>query len=217
MRPDAIPVTPLASRAVLAPEDAKALFGSASLRGSERVDIIRLGEPLATVSVSVGAQTRVETDKAIAITDHKGLRLSGPLGAVAAPEVAPVRSRLVAPSALRRAWGLGETGTLVLGPIALSLPIEDGTTLGLFVEHTLWVGAGSPATARWVAGLDLGIEAPREAPASGASRPLTVPRRVVTETDVRQAMLRRQRLTIRPDQIVTPAAASLAREHGVFA
>ncbi len=213
MRPDAIPVTPLATHATLSPEDAQVLFGSASLRGSERVDLVRLGEPLASVAVALASRTRLETDALIAITDNA--RLVGPLGAVAAPEAVQVCSRLVAPAALARAWGLGETGSVVLGPLAMALPVETGAALGVHIEQSLWIGAGRPQTARWVAGLDLGITMP-VTPEESAG-PQSIPRRVVTENDVRQAILHRQRLALRPDQIVTPAAQSLAREHGVFA
>lgn len=42
-------------------------------------------------------------------------------------------------------------------------------------------------------------------------------RRVITENDVRQAILRGQKIRIEPGVIVTPAARDLGRQHGVFA
>ena len=215
MKPDAIPVRPLASQAALSPEAARALFGTDALRGTESVEVVRHGRPLAAVPVRIGEATALTLDRTLELPDARGVRLAGPLGAVDAGEVRHVRSRLVAPAALARAWGIGERATLVLGPLALSVAVENGEPLAAHVELALWQGAGRPETAQWIAGLDLPAgPATPEAAASGG--PTVIPRRVVTETDVRQALLQHRTIRIRPDQIVTPAAASLARERGVF-
>ena len=214
MRPDAIPATPLASRATLTPEAARTLFGTDALRGSERVEVVRLGRPMATVPVTVGPETAAEFDALIARTPD--VRLAGPLGAVAPEAVRPLRSRLVAPAALARAWGLGETGAVTLGPLAVALPVEDGPVLTLEVEQALWLAAGRPQTGAWSAGLTLPT-APEADDTPEASGEIALPKRVVTETDVRQALLAHRKIRLRPDQIVTPAARSLGRERGVFA
>ena len=216
MRPDAIPVTPLASRATLTRADARALFGVEAFRGTERVEVVRLGEPLATVPVSVGAETEVLFDAEIAITATGEARLVGPLGATSPEAARPVRSRLVAPAALARAWGLGEAGAVVLGPLAAALPVEDGPALALEVERSLWLAAGRPETGAWASGLSLPTS-PDAPPAPEATRETALAKRVVTETDVRQALLAGRRIRLRPDQIVTPAALSLGRERGAFA
>jgi hypothetical protein len=211
VRPDAIPVHSLASRATLSPADARQIFGTEALKGRETVEVMRLGAALAVVGAVVGTETRLSKDSTIAITGP--VRLAGPLGAVSA-RVEPVRSRLLVPSALRRAWGLGETASVVFGPVALAVPVDEGD-LALEVDRALWLGAGQPETARWVAGLTIPA-----APAGDDRQPDTgpreIPRRVITETDVRQAVLHRRRIQLRAGQIVTPAAQSLAREHGVF-
>ena len=211
MRPDAIPARPLASRATLTPGDARALFGDPNLKGRETVEVVRLGRMLATVPVEVGAETVLRADHTLEAAE--AVRLAGPLGAVAA-SVRRVRSRLLAPQALRRAWGLGETATVVLGSVALAVRVDDGE-LALEVERALWLGAGRPETARWVSGLAIPAE-PHAQTDRQPDGPREILRRVVTETDVRQAILKRQTLRLRDGQIVTPAARSLAREHGVF-
>ena len=45
---------------------------------------------------------------------------------------------------------------------------------------------------------------------------VVIERRVVTETDVRQARLKHRRIRLTPGQIVTPAAQTLGREAGIF-
>ncbi|MEM1056063.1 MAG: hypothetical protein AAGI52_11090 [Bacteroidota bacterium] len=209
MRPDSIPIRPLASHATLSSSDAHQLFGTESLKGREQVQVLRLGTEVGRVAVRVGEETHVVADSLLAITGH--VRLSGPLSAVSAP-VSRVRSRLLAPSALRRAWGLADSASVVFGPVAVAVPVVEGD-LALEIDRALWLGAGQPETARWVAGLALPPPQRDEAD----DRPREILRRVITETDVRQAILHRTQLRLRPGQIVTPAAQSLAREHGVFA
>lgn len=210
MRPDAIPIRPLGSSATLSPGHARTLFGTDGLSGRETVEVVRLGAKVAEVPVTTGEHTRLLTDSLLAITGH--LRLAGPLGAVSArPEA--VRSRLLIPAALQRAWGMGPSASVVLGSVAVSLPVADGD-LALEIDRTLWIGAGRPETARWVAGLSLPIDPTEAEPRE--SGPTEILRRVITETDVRQAILHHRTLRLRADQIVTPAARSLADEHGVF-
>ena len=56
MRPDALPVRPLASRAVLPPDAVAALFGrGATLRPSATVEVVRLGEAVGRVAAETGA------------------------------------------------------------------------------------------------------------------------------------------------------------------
>lgn len=215
MRPDAIPVTPLATYATLAPEAVQTLFGTDSLRGTESVEIVRHGTVVATAPVSASGDTALAADQLLDLPDARGLRLVGPKGSVGVARVRPVRSTLIAPAPLARAWGLGSDGTVTLGRVAVSVPFESGEALALRIEAALWHAAGRPETARWAAGLVLPVSAPE---ASGArdSGPRDLPKRVITETDVRQAMLRHTQIRLRPDQIVTPAARSLGADHEVF-
>ncbi len=211
-RPDALRVRPVAAHAVVPPEAAQALFGAA-LRGSERAHVVRLGHVVATVPVVGGSALRLVLDASLDVPAGS-LRLAGPVGAVPLVDVEPVRPRLVVPAALGRAWGLGEMAVVALGPVAVRLAVEAGQDAGVDVDRALWIAAGRPETARWLPQTDW--QTPAEEPADAAPRATTIPRRVVTETDVRQARLHRRTITLTPGQIVTPAAATLAKEWGVF-
>ncbi|MFN3596512.1 MAG: hypothetical protein ACK41D_04505 [Rubricoccaceae bacterium] len=227
MRADAIPVSPLASHALLGPGMLARLFGEGyALRGAEHVHLYRLGEPVARVAVRAAAAaeppalalTATDFDAAGVAPGTAGLRLRGPLGSAEAPPPAPVRARLVLPKALRLAWrlhGADASATVALGPLALAVPLGTGRPAALAVDRALWLAAGCPETARWLPGIVLTDTAPEPAAAEGA-RVVTIGRRVVTETDVRQARLRRRRIRLEPGQVVTPAAQSLAREWDVF-
>ncbi len=218
-RPDALAVCPVASHAVLAPADALALFG-APLRGTERVRVVRHGRDVALVPVAAGSAARLVLDTLFG-APLDGLRLVGPVGAMPAPAPERVTSRLVLPAGLSRAWGVDVTAVVGIGLIALKVPVEAGTDAGLDVDRALWLAAGRPESARWLAQTtwpDADAMALPDADAPGdAAGALVVPRRVVTETDVRQARLHRRTIRITPGQIVTPAAATMAREWGVFA
>lgn len=214
IRPDAIPVRPLASRATLGPAAVAALFGSgATLRPAARVDVVRLGERVATVAVEPGPETALCLDALDAEAARGDLVLRGPVGARPAPAPEPVGSRLVLPDGLRRAWNVPDRTAVALGAIAASMTVAVGDEPVVEVDRALWLGAGRPDAARWLPGLDL---APAEPPAEPDARVVTIDRRVVTETDVRQARLHRRRIRLGAGQIVTPAARSLGREWDVF-
>jgi hypothetical protein len=210
-RPDALPVRPVASSAALPEAVAVALFG-APLRGSEHVDVVRLGRVVATVAAVAGPALRLVLD-ASCDAEPGGLRLCGPVGNVDAPAPEPVAARLVLPAGLVRAWGVGERAAVAVGGVAVRASVEAGAVAGIEVDRAVWIAAGRPATARWLPGMEWEDEV-RPEPADATT--LVVPRRVVTETDVRQAKLRRLTIRIAPGQVVTPAAQSLAREWGVF-
>ena len=216
IRPDAIPVRPLGSRAVLPPDAKARLFGTGSaLRPTARVEVVRLGEVRATVPVEAGPTLSLHLDavEAEAVGEPTGLRLRGPVGALDAPRPASVTNRLVLPDALRRAWNVPERVALILGSIAITAHVVTGPEAGADVDRALWLGAGRPEAARWMPALDL---APPEAESETDARVVTVERRVITETDVRQARLKHKRIRLGVGQIVTPAARSLAREWDVF-
>ena len=212
-RPDALAVRPVGSHAVLPLETVSALFG-APLRGTETVEVVRLGVVVARLPVAAGAEARTVLSASVDIAPD-GLRLRGPLASTEAPQVTPVENRLVLPAALARAWGTCDVATVALGAVAVQLPVAAGLDAGVEIDRALWLGAGRPETARWLPQTIWPSASARatEALDDGA---LVIPRRVVTETDVRQAMLRHRRIRLTPGQIVTPAAQSLAREHGVF-
>ena len=210
MRPDAIPVRAMASRAVLPPDAIAALFGpGARLGPTARVTLVRLGRAQGQVAVVSGAALAVTLDRSMG--DEGAVRLQGPVGVVGPVETGQLCSRLVLPDGLRRAWNVGESATLALGPLALAVPVASGPEARAEIERAAWLAAGRPETARWLPGV--AWERDPETPDPGAQ---VVERRVVTETDVRQARLRRQRIRLGPGQIVTPAARSLAREWDVF-
>ena len=216
MGPDAIPVRELASVATLPADAVRALFGrDAALRGTERVAVVRQGHVVARVAAEAGSALALQLDAldARAIPSATGLRLQGPVGVVDAPAPRPVQSRLWVPEGLKSAWRIGDEATVGLGPIALRVAVDVGD-LGLAVDRALWVGAGAPETARWLPAVTWERDAP--VPPDADPRVAVVPRRVITESDVRQARLRRQTIRLAPGQIVTPAARSLSRETGVL-
>ena len=109
MRPDALPVRPLASRAVLPPDAVAALFGrGATLRPSATVEVVRLGEAVGRVAVETGAALALWVDATDAIAGAVSLR--GPVGAIGSVTALAIRSRLVLPDGPRRAWGRAGTG-----------------------------------------------------------------------------------------------------------
>ena len=210
-RPDALAVRPVAAHAVLPPDVATALFG-APLRGTERVRLVRLGAVAAFVPVVAGPSLRLVLDASLDVAPG-GLRLAGPVGAVAAPLFEAVAARLVLPAALARAWGVGDAAVVALGPVAVRVAVVTGTDAGVEVDRALWIAAGRPATGRWLPQTDWQTDT---AAAAAPDAALVVPRRVVTETDVRQARLKHRQIRLSPGQVVTPAAAGLAREWNVF-
>ena len=213
MRPDAIPARPLGSRAVLPPDALAALFGAgAVLRPSATVEVVRLGEVVARVAVESGPALALRLDSTDA-APADGLSVRGPVGAMPVGAPACVRSRLVLPDGLRRAWNVPDRATVAAGAVAVTVPVASGPEPLVELDRALWLGAGRPDVARWLPGLDLAPE-PDEPEAD--ARETVVERRVVTETDVRQARLHRRRIRLTPGQIVTPAARSLAREWDVF-
>ena len=209
-RPDALAVRPVAGHAVVPPDVALALFG-APLRGTERVRLVRLGHVAATVPVVAGPTLRVVLDASLDVKAG-GLRLAGSVGAVAAPAPETVAARLVLPAGTARAWGVGAVAVVALGSVAVRVAVVAGADACVDVDRALWIAAGRPATARWLPQTDWQPDAAPPEPDAA----LVVPRRVVTETDVRQARLRHRTIRVAPGQLVTPAAASLAREWGVF-
>lgn len=216
IRPDAIPVRPLGSRAVLPPEAVTALFGKgATLNAGARVEVVRLGEALVTVPVEAGAALalRLDATDAEAVGRADGLRLRGSVGAVSSPAPASVTPRLVLPDGLRRAWGVPDVVTLGFSCVAITADVASGPEAAAEVDRALWLAAGRPEAARWMPAVDLAVP---EARPERDERVVTVARRVVTETDVRQARLRHKRIRLGAGQIVTPAAQTLGREWDVF-
>jgi len=218
MAPDAIPVRVLASIATLPPDAVRHLFGaSATLRGTERVALVQLGQTRAHAAVRAGATLDLHLDAldASSLTSPSGLQLQGPVGVLGAPTPQPIRSILTVPEGLKSAWRMDDEATVGLASLAVQVSVVTGNELAMGVERALWLGAGSPETARWLPQTAWRTTPDPESEAD--PRLTTVARRVVTETDVRQARLRRQRIRLAPGQIVTPAARSLAREWDVFA
>lgn len=210
MRPDTIPVRPLASRAVVPTRQLATLFGEgARLTSSAQVEVVHRGEVVAWVPVEVGDPLALVVDATVHVEGSVALR--GLVGAIGPVQAAVAQSRLVLPEGIVRAWGLSETAVLGLGAVAVAVPIEIGPAPVAHIEHALWLGAGRPGTARWLPGVSLSSPTP---PADDGLTRLDA--KVITETDVRQARLKRRQIQVRADQIVTPAARSLAREWNVL-
>ncbi len=219
IRPDAIPLRLAHSRAVLTPTGVHALFGDGyTLRGSEQVFVARSTQREVPIAVEVGSAFRVVLDALDrhALGEAPSLRLRGPAGSVEAPTVEPVRRVLALPPGLVRAWGLttGQTVTVQAGPVAFGdVNVNEGEGfICLDRADALAAGLKEGDTARWARDVSLSVPTPL-ACSSTKVRPTG---RVVTETDVRQARLKGQRIVIRPGQIVTPAARSLGRELGIL-
>ncbi|WP_412060910.1 hypothetical protein [Rubrivirga sp. IMCC45206] len=220
MRPDALPVRALGSRATMPPKALAALFGErATLAPSATVEVVRTGHVVARVAVSAGAALALVLDATDADSLSLGgaVVLRGPVGASGPVTPGPVCSRLVLPGGLRRAWNVpADRAAVALGPLAAMVAVADGPDAAVEVDRALWLAAGRPETARWLPGLTLDTPDADDA-RTDATGPLTIDRRVITETDVRQARLAHRQIRVAEGQIVTPAAASLAREAGVFA
>lgn len=213
IRPDTLPIEIARSRAVLGPHEMGALFGAGyRLRGTERV---RLPNDVAVVA-STGPAPRLVLDALDRqrLGSLAGLYLRGPVGVVPAPEPERVRRALVLPAGLLRAWGLapGARVTVQAGAVAFGdVTVEEGEPARVRLDAADILAADLPlgATARWRPDLDLELPTAPEPDDHPVGR-------VVTETDVRQARLRGERIRLRPGQIVTPAARSLGRQLGVF-
>ncbi|WP_412069777.1 hypothetical protein [Rubrivirga sp. IMCC43871] len=216
MRPDALPVRAIGSRAVVPAKALATLFGDrATLGPSATVEVVRLGHVVARIPVATGAALALVLDATDADALGGSVVLRGPVGASASVEPTAVGSRLVLPGGLRRAWNVPNRAAVALGPLAAMVAVADGPDPAVEIDRALWLAAGRPETARWLPGLVL--DTLDDAAEPDRTGPLTIDRRVITETDVRQARLGHRQIRVAEGQIVTPAAASLARETGVFA
>lgn len=213
VRPDALPVSPVASHATLSSEAAARLFGTPSLGPAARVEVLQGADVVARVPVSIGDAVALTLGAADAspLSSQAGLRLQGPLGSVEVEAVQRVPARLEMPERLAQAWGVPTEASVQIGALAVGVARVDAPETRVVVDRAVWCAAGRPATARWVPSLDLTPPAAPEAREPDAA--IEIPRRVVTETDVRQAILRKRPIRIHPTQIVTPAARELLREH----
>lgn len=217
MTPEAIPVHPAESVAELAPEAVATLFGRGyALRGSERVRLVAGGSAPRFVAVRPGPSTRARLDAAERTALPNGpLRLIGPKGRLDAPPPDRLGRRLVLPTGMMKAWGLkpGEAVAVQLGALILATTTEAGDRAGLHLGPTDRLAADAPpgTTARLRRDVALAPEQPETPPTH-----LAVARRLITETDVRQARLKGKRITLRPDQLITPSARALGRELGVL-
>lgn len=210
IRPDAIPVVPLKSIATLTERDAKTLFGG-SLEKKASVQVVWAGNTLATISTVPGDKTHVTWSRLEHPDRSTGLRLVGPVGSLPLESSSLLKNRLVAPERLARAWNLPEHAPLVVGEIALSMPVKTGNLVRCEIDEALYLAAGRPEYARWIADLTL-----PETPQTSTRRENNTPHRIVTENDVWRARLQRKKITIRRGQIVTPAARSLGNEWKIF-
>lgn len=211
-----LPIEVGRSRALLGPHELGALFGAGyRLRGAEHVHLpggVRVAvAPAEAPRLVLGGLDRSR------LGSLEGLYLRGPAGSLPAPEPERVRRALILPKGLLRAWGLapGEAVTLQAGALAFGgVRVEEGEAARVVLDEAdaLAADLAPGATARWRP--DLALESP-EAP---APEPEDFPAgRVVTETDIRQARLRGERIRLRPGQILTPAARTLGRELGILA
>lgn len=220
IQPDAIPVRLAASRAVLAPDDVRALFGPKyALRGSESVLVVRGGQREVRVSAAAGTQRGLRLDALDRNTLGEGppLRLVGPAGSIAAPTPMPITRALRLPEGLLRAWGLQteQIVTVQAGGVAFGdVAVENGDGhVQLDRADVFAAGIREGDTVRWHPQLTLKPPAPASSAEPSNIRPTG---RLVTENDVRQARLKGQRIVIGPGHLITPAARSLGRELGVL-
>jgi hypothetical protein len=212
IRPDALPVVEACSRAALAPPDVAALFGKGyRLRGTERVRVVAAGRAEVSLPAEASAASALWLDALD--RDALGplpLRLAGPAGSLPAPAPLPLARRLVLPGPVLRAWGLEEGGRATVEVGGLALPVT-GAGAGVHLCRAARALAGE-GPARLRRDLDLG-RPPEAEPSAPGLRPAG---RLITETDVRQARLRGQRIEVGAGQLLTPAARSLGRELGVL-
>lgn len=210
IQPDAIPVVPLKSTATLTERDAQTLFGDTPGKNAN-VQIVGSGNMLATIPAARGETTQVTWSRLEHPERSTGLRLVGPVGSCPLKNSSFIENRLVAPSRLAQAWNLPEQATLIIGEIALSVPVTDGDSVCCEVDEALHRAAERPEHARWVPGLTLS-----SASEKNRSEDTNTPHRIITENDIRQARLRRRKIAVRPEQVVTPAARALGNEWNIF-
>lgn len=216
IRPDAIPLLDRESGVTLTRATIEQLFGRGyRLRGSERVLLLATGGDI-PLPLSVGESDELTLDRLDA--DRGGsppFRLSGPRGSIELAAAPPPGRRLILPASLRRAWRLEEGQRLVIeaGTILLmDVLVAEGSSPGLLLDRVerLAAGLSSGDTARLRRDVEMSHTA------EGAPTSKTIPRRLITENDVRQARLKGLRLEVQPGQLITPAARSLGRELGVL-
>ena len=217
MRADAIPLRPVRSHVALPPEAVAQIFGADyRLRTTERVEVVQRGKQIALIEARPGDALTLAFDAMDRdAVESRPLRFRGPKGVLDAPLPTPITPMLIIPDGILTAWSLEEGQTIIvaLGALAMRVAVMTGVELGLHLDRTICLAAGmtDADTARWLPGVDW----PAEADASDPTE-ASLPRRLITETDVRQARMRRQKLRVTPGQLVTPSARSLGRELGVF-
>lgn len=194
------------------------LFGKGyRFYGSEK---LRLTGPAGEISVGIieDKTTRVELDRLdammVAPTDLK-LDVIGPKGKLKNRPIHVLQRALVLPKSLHRTWGLSADSTIALqvGSIILTnVKIQDGQYIGLHLDRTDLASSGvdlkaTAALRRNLKATTLDLQ---------ASSDTAIPKRLITENDVRQARLKGKKINVQPGQLVTPAARSLGKELGVF-
>jgi len=219
MAPDAIPIQPIRSYAVLTGEMIEVLFGEGyRLRGTERVEVLQRGTLKGMADVILNEASALFLDAADRSNlSGEDLRLRGPKGFLPAPSPQPITAMLELPAGLMAAWNLseGQRTTTAVGDVALRATVALGEAVCLRVDRSL-VFAGDldeTGTARWIP--DVVWADSGDASATPSEQPAPT-KRLITENDVRRARMLRKRIRVQDGQIVTPAARTLAEELGVF-
>ena len=219
MAPDAIPIQPIRSYAVLTGEMIEVLFGEGyRLRGTERVEVLQRGTLKGMADVVLNEASALFLDAADRSNlSGEDLRLRGPKGFLPAPSPQPITAMLELPAGLMAAWNLseGQRTTTAVGDVALRATVALGEAVCLRVDRSLVFAGGldETGTARWIP--DVVWADAGDASATPSEQPAPT-KRLITENDVRRARMLRKRIRVQDGQIVTPAARTLAEELGVF-
>lgn len=215
MQPDAIPIEPIGSYAILTGEAIEALFGEGhQLRGTERVELVQRGKGVGIANVRLGETIALFLSGGDRLNvEQQDLRLRGPKGLFPAPDPQPIPAVLVLPDGLMGAWSLSESQqtTVVLGTVATRVTVARGTAACVRVDRSLvFAGGDADLAARWMPDVKWDNDAME------SSEPDTSSKRLITENDVRRARMLRQRIRVQSGQLITPAARALADDLGVL-
>ena len=163
-----------------------------------RLDLDRLDAMRATTRV---APTEREID------------VVGPKGKLRNVPVHVLPRTLTLPRSLHRTWGLSADSSVAVqvGSIILTdVVVQDGQSAGLHIDRTDLASSGVDLQASAILRRDLKAANPQASAEAG------IPRKLITENDIRQARLKGKKITVQPGQLITPAARSLGKELGVL-
>lgn len=148
----------------------------------------------------------------VAPTEMK-IDVVGPKGKLRNVSAHVLPRTLTLPRSLHRVWGLSADSTIAIqvGSIILTdVIVHDGQSAGLHLDRTDLASSGINLQATAILRRDLKAANPQALAEAG------IPKKLITENDVRQARRKGKKIAVQPGQLITPAARSLGKELGVL-